>query len=267
MHNFCVQQVVEACARTLKMIFQSSIAPTNDMLVGQRMEHLLALLYNGNESVAEVAAHILARCCETPEHQQAVVDTGAMERLTNLLSESVRKREAALDGLASLVKNNPQISMRLVALDQGKALGSIIKFVKDKAPRTRFLACMCLANISRSCPYSYPQEWEVRASMLAVVVKLLEESGQVGENSPMVLADIVANNEELQRAAYKFDAIVKLCGLLQRGSLPAKQLEGVLMALAELCSRLEDSRRQLLDQDSDKTVCCLCPILIDINSS
>jgi hypothetical protein len=226
------------------------------------MEHLLALLYSGNESVAEVAAHIIARCCETPQHQQAVANTGAMQSLVALLSESPRRREAALDGLSSLVKNNPEISLRLVALDQGRALAAIIKFVKDKAPRTRFLACMCLANISRSCPCSYPQEWEIRASILAVVVKLLEESGQVGEDSPMVLADIVANSEELQRAAYKFDAIVKLCGLLRRGSLPAKQLEGVLMALAELCSRLEESRRQLLDQDSDKTVCCFYCLLI-----
>lgn len=246
------KQVVEACARTLKMIFQSNLAPKNEMLVGQRMELLLALLHSGNENVAEVAAHVLARCCETSEHQQVIVDAGGMQRLVSLLSGTIKRREAALDGLAALVKNNPQISLRLVAMDQGRALAAIVKFVKDKAPRTRFLACMCLANISRSCPSCYPQEWEIRASMLAVVVKLLEEPGQVGEESPNVLADIVANNEELQKAAYKFDAIVKLCALLQKGSLPTKQLEGVLMALAELCSRLEDSRRQLLDQEPGK---------------
>ncbi|KAI5064927.1 hypothetical protein GOP47_0019622 [Adiantum capillus-veneris] len=246
------KQVVEACARTLKMIFQSTLAPRNEMLVGQRMELLLALLSSSNENVAEVAAHVLARCCETPEHQQVIVDAGGMQRLVSLLSGSVKRREAALDGLAALVKNNPQISLRLVAMEQGRALASIVRFVKDKAPRTRFLACMCLANISRSCPCCYPQEWDIRASMLAVVVKLLEEPGQVGEESPTVLADIVANNEELQKAAYKFDAIVKLCALLQKGSLPTKQLEGVLMALAELCSRLEDSRRQLLDQEPGK---------------
>lgn len=246
------KQVVEACARTLKMIFQSNLAPKNEMLVGQRMELLLALLHSGNENVAEVAAHVLARCCETSEHQQVIVDAGGMQQLVRLLSGTIKRREAALDGLAALVKNNPQISLRLVAMDQGRALAAIVKFVKDKAPRTRFLACMCLANISRSCPSCYPQEWEIRASMLAVVIKLLEEPGQVGEESPNVLADIVANNEELQKAAYKFDAIVKLCALLQKGSLPTKQLEGVLMALAELCSRLEDSRRQLLDQEPGK---------------
>jgi hypothetical protein len=236
------------------MIFQSSLAPKDDLLAGQRMELLLALLNSGNEIVAEVAAHVVARCCETSQNQRAIVDAGGLQKLATLLSASTRRREAALDGLAALVKNNPHISMRLVAMDQGKILASIIKFVKDKAPRTRVLACMCLANISRSCPCSYPQEWEVRASMLAVVVKLVDESGQVGEDSSMVLADIVANNEELQRAAYKFDAIVKLCTLLQRGSLSTKQLEGVLVSLAELCSRLEDSRRQLLGQESGKAV-------------
>ncbi|KAH7405374.1 hypothetical protein KP509_15G068000 [Ceratopteris richardii] len=246
------KQVVEACARTLKMIFQSSLAPRSEMLVGQRMELLLNLLNSSNENVAEVAAHVLARCCESVEHQQAIVDAGGMQRLVTLLSGTIRRREAALDGLAALVKNNPQLSLQLAAMEQGRPLALIIKFVKDKIPRTRFLACMCLANISRSCPFCYPQEWDIRTSMLAVIVKLLEEPGQVGEESPIVLADIVANNEELQRAAYKFDAIVKLSALLQRESLPTKQLEGILMALAELCSRLEESRRQLLDQDPGK---------------
>ncbi|KAH7405377.1 hypothetical protein KP509_15G068000 [Ceratopteris richardii] len=252
MLSFGDNKVVEACARTLKMIFQSSLAPRSEMLVGQRMELLLNLLNSSNENVAEVAAHVLARCCESVEHQQAIVDAGGMQRLVTLLSGTIRRREAALDGLAALVKNNPQLSLQLAAMEQGRPLALIIKFVKDKIPRTRFLACMCLANISRSCPFCYPQEWDIRTSMLAVIVKLLEEPGQVGEESPIVLADIVANNEELQRAAYKFDAIVKLSALLQRESLPTKQLEGILMALAELCSRLEESRRQLLDQDPGK---------------
>lgn len=246
------KQVVEAGARSLKMIFQSTLAPRNDMLQGHRMELLLALLHSGNDNVAEVSANVLARCCEAPEHQQAVVDAGGMQKLLCLLSGSVKKREAALDALAALVKNNTQIALRLVAIDQGRALDLIIKLVKDKLPKTRLLACMCLANVSRSCPSCYPQEWEIRASMLAVVVKLLEEPGQVGEDAPIVLADIVANSEELQKVAYKFNAIEKLCGFLEKVSLPTKQLEGVLMALAELCSRLEDSRRQLLDQEAGR---------------
>lgn len=62
-----------------------------------------------------------------------------------------------------------------------------------------------------------------------------------------VLADLVTNNEELQKIAQKENAVEKLADILHRDTLPAKQLEGVLLALAELCSRLEESRRQLLD--------------------
>eukprot|EP00249_Psilotum_nudum_P017937 c26559_g1_i2 orf=648-2606(+) len=239
-------KVVEAGARSLKMIFQSTLAPRSDMLQGQRMELLLALINSANDNVAEVAASVLARCCETTEHQHAIADAGGMQILVNLLSGSLKKREAVLEALAALVKNNPQLSLRLVSMDEGRTLFSIIKLVKDKSPRSRLLACMCLANISRACPSCYQQEWEMKTNMLGVVVKLLEESGQVGEEAPIVLADLVANSEELQKAAYEINTIEKLCDFLHRGSLPAKQLQGILMALAELCSRLEDSRRQLL---------------------
>lgn len=62
-----------------------------------------------------------------------------------------------------------------------------------------------------------------------------------------VLADVVANNEELQKAATQQNVVQKLADFLLREDIPAKQLEGVLLALSELCSRLEESRRQLLE--------------------
>jgi hypothetical protein len=62
-----------------------------------------------------------------------------------------------------------------------------------------------------------------------------------------VLADLVANNEEMQKAAADQNAVEKLADFLLREEVPSKQLEGVLLGLSELCSKLEDSRRQLLD--------------------
>lgn len=62
-----------------------------------------------------------------------------------------------------------------------------------------------------------------------------------------VLADLVANNEELQKAAAEKKAIEKLAEFLLREEVPYKQLEGVLWGLTELCAKLEESRRQLLE--------------------
>jgi len=62
-----------------------------------------------------------------------------------------------------------------------------------------------------------------------------------------VLADLVANNEELQKAAAERNAVQILADFLLREEVPSKQLEGVLWSLSELCSKLEESRRQLLE--------------------
>ena len=72
--------------------------------------------------------------------------------------------------------------------------------------------------------------------MLPILVKLLDEPGQVGEEAPSVLADLVANNEELQKIAYGLNAVEKLCKFLHNDSLQSKHLQGVLIALSELLS-------------------------------
>ncbi|KAG6547666.1 hypothetical protein Mapa_011115 [Marchantia paleacea] len=240
-------KVVEACARSLKMIFQSTLAPKSDMFQGHRMELIIELLNSENDSVAEVAASVLARCCETVDHQRALADAGGLQSLVGLLKGSLKTREASLDALAALTRGNKQLCSTLTCMDQGKSLAMIMKLVKDKSSRTRLLACTCLANIGKASPSSLHQEREIRASMLSILVKLFDEPGQVGEEAPGVLADLVSNNEELQKVAMDMNSIEKLAEFLRKDEISPKQLAGVLMALGELCSRFEDSRKQLLD--------------------
>ncbi|BBM98556.1 armadillo repeat-containing protein 8 [Marchantia polymorpha subsp. ruderalis] len=240
-------KVVEACARSLKMIFQSTLAPKSDMFQGHRMELIIELLNSENDSVAEVAASVLARCCETVDHQRALADAGGLQSLVGLLNGSLKTREAALDALAALTRGNKQLCSTLTCMDQGKSLAMIMKLVKDKSSRTRLLACTCLANIGKASPSSLHQEREIRAGMLSILVKLFDEPGQVGEEAPGVLADLVSNNEDLQKVAMDMNSIEKLAEFLRKDEISPKQLAGVLMALAELCSRFEDSRKQLLD--------------------
>ncbi|KAJ7559874.1 hypothetical protein O6H91_04G104500 [Diphasiastrum complanatum] len=247
-------QVVEAGARSLKMIFQSTLAPKNDMFQFRRVDLILALLNGGNDNVAEVAASVLARCCETKEHQKILADAGCLHSLVGLLKGSVKGREAALDALAALTRGNQETSV-LLDMEQGNDLACFIKLMKDKSPRTRLFACMCLLNIAEAFPSGYhQQEWDIKKCMLSTVLKLFEESGQVGEESPGVFADLVTNNEEMQKAAFESNAIEKLAEILDRGVVSARQLEGVLLAIAELCSRLEESRRQILNLQAQRHI-------------
>jgi HEAT repeat protein len=148
------------------------------------MELLLQLLNHENKSVAEVAARVLARCCETKEHQVALANAGGLQSLVGLLAGSVKLREASLDALAALTKNNKQLSEMVIKLDHGEALAGLMRLLKDKSPLTRLRACMCLASIGKACPAGYPQESEVRANMLSILMRLLDEPGQVGQDAP-----------------------------------------------------------------------------------
>lgn len=156
------------------------------------MELLLELLNHDNESVSEVAARVLARCCETKEHQLALANAGGLQSLVSLLAGSVKIREASLDALAALTKNNKQLSETVIKMDNGEALASIIRLITDKSPLTRLLACMCLANIGKSCPGGYAQEADVRANMLNILMRLLDEPNQVGQDAPGMVSFLKA---------------------------------------------------------------------------
>ena len=178
---------MEACARSLKMIFHSRLAPKSDMFQSHRMELILQLLNHKNENVSEVAACVLARCCETADHQQVFANAGGLRSLVILLSGSVKTREAALDALAALTKNNKHLSETVIKMNHGESLRSIIKLLKEKSPVTRLLACTCLINIEKACPEKFKPASEdllARNSMLVILLKLLDEPGQVGEDAP-----------------------------------------------------------------------------------
>nr|CAD1837659.1 unnamed protein product [Ananas comosus var. bracteatus] len=82
--------------------------------------------------------------------------------------------------------------------------------------------------------------------MILILLELLEEHGRVGDEAPSVLTNLIADNEELHKQAVSNNAVEKLCNFLGKSPIEARRLEGVLLALAELCSKLENSRSLLM---------------------
>jgi armadillo repeat-containing protein 8 len=104
---------------------------------------------------------------------------------------------------------------------------------------------------------------EIRSAVLPVLVRLLGESW-LNPDIPAVLADLVEDSVDLQRAAADADVITKLAEFLRRsgsecngggggggggvGMATSKTLQrGTLRALAVLCFEQEGLRRQLAD--------------------
>ncbi|KAH7860635.1 hypothetical protein Vadar_015911 [Vaccinium darrowii] len=238
-------KVVDASARSLKMIYQSKLAPKYDFLQEKNMEFLISLLNNENENVTGLGASIISHSCETNVEQKELSDAGVLKRLLNLLGGSLCERDASLESLATVVKGNSEVVSRFLGPESGRALRAVIELTKDRYPRTRLLACMCLIAIRNASP-SYLQDAGQKTKLMLILLELLDDPGQVGDEAAFALSSFIAEKEDLQQLAFEANVVDSLCNHLQKGPLQAKRIEGILLALADLCSKLESCRSRLL---------------------
>lgn len=253
-------QVVSAAARSLKFIYQSKLAPRYDFLQGNNMEFIQSLLNSENENVTGLGASIITHSCQTNMQQKALSDTGIIKKLICMLGGSVTQKEASLESLATILKGNPDVILKFMEPENGGALGTVNELTKDKNARTRLLACMCLIVIRNSSP-SCLQDLRIKTKLILILLELLEDD-QVGDEAPFALSSLIAEKEDLQVLAFEANVIDKLVNHLRKGPLLSRRLEGILIALANMCSRLERCRDRLLSLEVScftmyKHFCCV----------
>lgn len=215
------------------------------------MDFLLSLLRSENENLTGLGAGIVIHSCETSGEQNILCHAGTLEKLISGLDGSISQRDASLESLATILQNNPEAVTKFAGLQNGRALGSVIELTKDRYSRTRLLACLCLICIknSSSC---YLQDIGIKTKLIYILLELLDDSGQVGEEAPFAFSSLVAGKEDLQKLAFEANAIDKFYSHLQNCALHPKRLEGIFLALADLCSKLECCRLKFMSLQ----VCC-----------
>ncbi|RZC00067.1 Armadillo repeat-containing protein 8 isoform B [Glycine soja] len=214
------EKVVDAAARSLRMIYQSTLAPKYDFFQEETMQFLLSLLESENENLTGLGAGIVIHSCKTIGEQTILCHAGVLEKLTSLLDSSLSQRDASLESLAAIIRDNPAAVSEFVELHGGRALHSVAELTKDRYPRT----------------------------------------------------SLIAEKEDLQKLAFEANAINKFNCLLQKHPVQPKRLEGVFLALADLCSKLECCRSSFLslqvlnlvvdalthEDASVRTAACIC---------
>lgn len=90
---------------------------------------------------------------------------------------------------------------------------------------------------------------QIKSKLIVILLDLIEEAGRVGDDAPFVLKGLIEESEELHRQALSVTAAERLCGYLRKGKavLEARRLEGILLVLGELSSKLEQSRAKLIE--------------------
>ncbi|XP_061375434.1 uncharacterized protein LOC133317592 [Gastrolobium bilobum] len=265
------EKVVDAAARSLRMIYQSKQAPQYDFFKEENIEFLLSLLKSENENLTGLGASIVIHSCETSDEQKILCCAGALENLISLLDGSISQRDASLESLAAILKNNPEAVSKFVDLQNGRALSSIVELTKDRYSRTRLLACLCLICVknSSSC---YLQDIGMKNKLIYILLELLDDSGEVGDEASFAFSSLVSGKEDLQKLAFEANAIDKFYSQLQNCALHPKRLEGIFLALADLCSKLECCRSKFLslqvlnllidalthDDANVRTAACIC---------
>ncbi|XWS73548.1 hypothetical protein CRYUN_Cryun02cG0139000 [Craigia yunnanensis] len=240
------EKVVDAGARALRMIYQSKLAPKYDFLQQKNMEFLISLLNSENENISGLGASIITHSCETSLEQKALFDAGILRKLNNLLEGgSLSQRDASLESLATIFKNNPDVISKFSGPEIGRPLSSVIDLAKDRYPRTRLLACMCLIVIRNTSPH-FLKDIGIKTKLIHILLELLDDPGQVGDEAPFAFSSLIALKEDLQKLALEANAIDKLHHHLQKGLLHPRRYEGILLALADMCSKLESCRSKFL---------------------
>ncbi|GAB2277021.1 hypothetical protein Dimus_011729 [Dionaea muscipula] len=238
-------KVVDASARSLKMIYMSKLAPKYDFSEKENLDFLLSLLNSESENVTGLGAGIVMHSCQKGAEQVVLCDAGVLKKLQKLLRGSVNQRDACLESLATLINRNPVVTQIFVEADGGDALRGIIQLLNDRYPRGRLLAAMCLGAVWNTSP-TYLEDVGLRKKLIAVLLELLSDPGQVGDDSPFAFAGLIAENEDAQKLAFDSGAIEILCSRLKEAQLPAKRIQGIYLTLAELCAKLRLCRSKIL---------------------
>ncbi|KAF4349477.1 uncharacterized protein LOC115719633 [Cannabis sativa] len=251
--SHCDEKVVDAGARSLRMIYQSKLAPKYDFIQQKNMEFLLSLLNSENENVTGLGASIIMHSCKTVAEQKALCLAGVLKKFIRLLQGSLSQRDASLESLAKIIKNNVEAVSEFVGLDSGRALSTVIELTSDRYPRTRLLASLCLIVIRNTCP-CYLQDIAIKTKLVHLLLELHDDPGQVGDEASFAFSSLIAGREDLQKLAFEANAIDKLYNHLQKGALHPMRVEGILLAMADLCSKMDSCRFKFLTLKALKLV-------------
>lgn len=149
-----------------------------------------------------------------------------------------------------------------------KLVPAMVRHLHDPRPSMRLIAATALANLYRSGAIPDYQQ-DITVHVLPALIKLFAEAtaamtplqafgtpSVVQEKVPLVLAYLVSESEELQKAAADADAISKLAAMLTAltpsdkdavpaGSAAERLRESALLAIAAVCSLKEECRKQV----------------------
>ncbi|KAF9665659.1 hypothetical protein SADUNF_Sadunf16G0145900 [Salix dunnii] len=148
--------MVDAGARSFRMIYQLKLAPSMNLLKKKREEFLISLLNSANENVTGLGASIITHSCVTSVEQSALCDARALKKLISLLEGSISQKNASLESLAAVFKNKPGVILFWIGKDN-RVQSFMIKFLQSSGSRLRTAAVWVKVNLTFPCRGAFGQ--------------------------------------------------------------------------------------------------------------
>eukprot|EP00798_Chlamydomonas_sp_ICE-L_P026108 gene26108-11823_t len=284
--DYADMRVVEAGVRSLKLICIRGPVPPEMLLQPPILNRLVALLESPRHEIGEAVTSIFARICQTAEaaaalnalcselrhgdapackrllkHSMPVLEAAALDALCSvlrhgnaiackqLLEQSMPVLEAAaLDALCSVLRHGDVPACKQLLEQSIPVLEVLMRMMKDRHMETRLMAASCCTYMCSTLgPDDLRGGEDIKRSTLAALHRLLSAGPSIAESVPPLLARIIEDSEELQKTALDAGAIQRLASFLSNPGCSDMLKEGVFRALANLCMKLDEGRKQVID--------------------
>ncbi|WIA40510.1 hypothetical protein OEZ86_013860 [Tetradesmus obliquus] len=191
------ERVVAAAARSLKLLYQSPLAPRDALLQQPVLLRLVALLQQPqHDSVAEAAANVLGHCCTSASQASSVAAAGAVPALVQLLSSQRRScQESAVEAA------------------QQETARQLLPACLSVLPRlVRLLSAADAAAAGAGVSHAATPAAAAAAAGSPAYRALLGLAGEAGDSRylqqvPLLLALLMDGRPELRQLAMDLDAI------------------------------------------------------------
>ena len=261
-------KVVASAARTIKIllegdpqhsrhIFEPQSAPDGKLAVGHTsaLGRLLELAGQAKDGVAEVAASVLARACQTGDQQHALSLARVWDIADGLLASSPKGLEAGLDLAASMVRDNAEQGVLMLRRPRTD-LKALLEFARNRRPCTRLLACTCVARAVASGALPRDKSPNTMSLVLHTAIKLLTSEPHKGikEAAPDIISLLVSHDEGLQCAALDAGLAPKLVAQCEAFGASHREKVATMDCLAAMADGTEDCRTQVCEAGSIRLV-------------
>jgi hypothetical protein len=259
--------VVSSSVRTLRIIYESDLAPSGPIFSDRSTVRLLVHMVSGTPLLAQSATTVLTKACQCSDHQNQLCALGIMEPLAFCLQSSVTKLvHASLICLAALTLDNTVCASIIMTASCGDStlLSTISKAMSGShTSDIKLAAALCVSRLCQCGVLSHSNSI-VTLRALPTLVRLCKAHGDVPVNTQAAhtLAILTSDSVDLQELAASSDHLITtLVGYL--GNRPDENdelmeerhqsafdrlREACLLALASISSSREEIRLKIVSE-------------------